>query len=162
MDLNSLSSVYESQGILALQTGDTKKNSPKASKDEGDTLSISDEAKSLLAQMTAQFKGGKTATTEAGSDKNAQQEGQDSAGAQKGSSGAGGAGGAGGGSEESSASKIESLESQIQKLQSQYQSVMKGPGDEGVKEAQGEAIQQQISALEQQLNEIKMSSLKKA
>lgn len=159
MDLNSLSSVYESQGILALQTGDTKKNSPKASKDEGDTLSISDEAKSLLAQMTAQFKGGKTATTEAGSDKNAQQEGQDSAGAQKGSSGAGGAGG---GSEESSASKIESLESQIQKLQSQYQSVMKGPGDEGVKEAQGEAIQQQISALEQQLNEIKMSSLKKA
>lgn len=159
MDLNSLGSAYEAQAVLPLRTGDKKKDAPKASKDEGDTVSISEEAKSLLARMTAPLTGNTTSTgtAEAPSAETA------SAGSAEGTKAAGGAGGAGGGgSEESSASKIESLEEQIKKLQSQYQSVMKAPGDEGVKDAQGAAIQQQISALEQQLNEIKMSSLKKA
>lgn len=154
MELNSLTSAYEAQGILPQRTEKKTQQSFKDTKDEGDTVSISEEAKSLLARMTAPLTGSKTAAEATASPEAA------SAGSGKASPAPGGAGG--GGSEENSAEKIENIEEQIKKLQSQYQSVMKAPGDEGVKEAQGAAIQQQISALEQQLNEMKMNNLKKA
>lgn len=157
MNVNSAYSLFETQSTSPIVAENKKQASQKVDSASGDTVSISDEAKAMLAQMTRPLSGGEETSSDT-----PQQEGNSSGGGGK-SGGAGGAG-AGGGTEEAAANEdpIKNLEEQIAKLQSQYQGVMQGSAPEGVKEAQGAGLQQQISALEQQLSQLKMAAMKKA
>lgn len=159
MDINSLFSTLETQAASPLQSERKKQTEASTETASGDTVSISDEAKELLAQMTKSMSGA-TASSGGAKDSSAEKDSGDKDAGEKHDTPSGKAGGSANAT--SSADQVKDIEAQIAKLQGQYQAIMKGSAPEGVKETQGASLQQQISALEQQLNEIKMAELQKA
>lgn len=154
MDINSAYSLFETQSASPVSTENKKQASQTTDKTTGDTVSISDEAKTMLAKMTRPLTGEGSASSGNPQDQGSQTDAKGKSG------GAGGA--SGGGEAAASEDPIENLEAQIAKLQSQYQSIMQGSAPDEVREAQGAGLQQQISALEQQVSQLKSAKLKTA
>lgn len=156
MDMGSVFSLLGSQQSSVVHT-EKKKQAALALKTEaqGDRVTISEEARSLLARATKHMKGAENSSTP-------QEESADSAASPLESTAeqtAEQASESSAATEESNAEKMRELERKLKELCAQYQAVMESSAPEIVKEVQGKVIKQKIDDLMNQLGAMREQNI---
>lgn len=150
MESISLLNAYQTHYTPEITRAERSKQSSTASAGSfGDTVTISEEAKMLAAQMSAQRSVENTEDTlfEKDPSRNMGEEGQ------------GGEGMEGAAATQSAESSLESqisqLEERIAKLNQQVAAIMSGPGEPEAKMDKAQPLQQQATSLQQQLQALR-------
>ena len=155
MDISALfGGVYETQYAQGMSRDNRSKEAPSSRSSSYDTVTISEEAKALAAEMSA---------------RKAVEDAQDSLfqrnpNGESGEEDVAGGGVEGGmsmpGSEEAIGEQIEDLEAKIEKLNQQITAIMSGPGEPQEKMDRAQPLQQQVNTLTQELQALQ-AQLKK-